>query len=88
MVARDPDITRLVDRLADRGLVDRVRDRSDRRVVEVGITAAGLKVLDELDEDVERFPKAVIGHLGARRLEQLATLLEEVLSSVGRFPEE
>ena len=37
-IARDPDITRLVDRLNRRGLVTRVRGRRDRRVVEVGIT--------------------------------------------------
>ena len=36
MIARDPDITRLVDRLSRRGLVTRVRGRRDRRVVEVG----------------------------------------------------
>jgi DNA-binding MarR family transcriptional regulator len=86
MVARDPDITRLVDRLADRGLVDRVRERNDRRVVEVGITEAGLAVLQELDDDVERFPKAVIGHLGAKRLEQLGTLLQDVLTNIGTLP--
>ncbi len=86
MVARDPDITRLVDRLADRGLVDRVRERNDRRVVEVGITEAGLAVLQQLDDDVERFPKAVIGHLGARRLEQLGTLLQDVLTNIGTLP--
>ena len=38
MIARDPDITRLVDRLGRRGLVARSRRRLDRRVVEVGIT--------------------------------------------------
>ncbi len=38
MIARDPDITRLVDRLSRGGLVTRVRGRRDRRVVEVGIT--------------------------------------------------
>jgi DNA-binding MarR family transcriptional regulator len=86
MVARDPDVTRLVDRLADRGLVDRVRDGNDRRVVEVGITEAGLAILQELDRDVDRFPRAVIGHLGARRLEQLGTLLQDVLSNIGTLP--
>src|SRR6516165_8321070 len=41
-VARDPDITRLVDRLDARGLVTRTRSEQDRRVVEVEITGDGL----------------------------------------------
>lgn len=86
MVARDPDVTRLVDRLADRGLVDRVRDQKDRRVVHVGITQAGLSVLAGLDPAVEQFPKAMLSRLGPRRLEQLGALLQDVLSSLGTFP--
>src|SRR5437667_12004655 len=44
MIARDPDITRLVDRLNRRGLVTRIRGRHDRRVVEVGIAERGQEV--------------------------------------------
>jgi DNA-binding MarR family transcriptional regulator len=87
LVARDPDVTRLVDRLAERGLVDRVRDAGDRRVVEVGITKEGLAVLKQLDPAVQRFPKAMLARVGAKRIDQLAVLLQEVLSSLGTFPE-
>jgi DNA-binding MarR family transcriptional regulator len=86
MIARDPDITRLIDRLARRGLVDRVRSRTDRRVVQVGITAKGLELLKRLDPDVERLPGAMLGHLDANKLRQLGALLEEVLSKAGTFP--
>ena len=41
MITRDPDVTRLVDRLIKQGLVRRERDTDDRRVVLVEITAAG-----------------------------------------------
>jgi DNA-binding MarR family transcriptional regulator len=88
MVARDPDITRLVDRLADRRLVERTRDGLDRRVVEVGITESGLALLKELDPAVEEYPKAVLGHLEPARLEQLNELLDIVLSKLGTFPQE
>ncbi|HXH25546.1 MAG TPA: MarR family transcriptional regulator [Vicinamibacterales bacterium] len=87
MVARDPDVTRLVDRLEARGLVDRARDTRDRRVVGVGITRAGLAVLKQLDPAVERYPRAMLSRLGPRRVEQLAVLLRAVLSSLGTFPE-
>ena len=86
MVSRDPDITRLVDRLSRQGLVTRSRGRQDRRVVEVGITAKGRALLRELDVPVQRMPKAMIGHLGAARLKQLGQLLEHVIAGLGTFP--
>jgi DNA-binding MarR family transcriptional regulator len=86
MIARDPDITRLVDRLGRRGLVTRSRSRQDRRVVEVGITEKGLLVLQSLDGHVDRFPKAMLGHLGLKKLEQLVALLETIIGEPGAFP--
>ena len=86
MIARDPDITRLIDRLSRRGLVARVRSRQDRRVVEVAITDKGLEVLRSLDPHVNRMPQAMLGHLGARKLKQLGGLLEHVISGLGTFP--
>lgn len=86
MVARDPDVTRLVDRLTRRGLVRRVRSTRDRRVVEVLITAKGLEALKRLDEHVERMPKALVGHLGTPELRQLKDLLDSVISDLGTFP--
>jgi DNA-binding MarR family transcriptional regulator len=86
MIARDPDITRLVDRLARRGLVGRVRGRRDRRVVEVGITDKGLAVLRDLDAHAQRMPKALLGHLGVERLRQLGKLLEAVIADMGAYP--
>lgn len=86
MISRDPDITRLIDRLSRRGLVARVRSRQDRRVVEVAITEKGREVLRRLDAHVGRMPKAMLGHLGARKLAQLGQLLEDVISGLGTFP--
>ena len=86
MITHDPDITRLVDRLAKRGLVVRLRSDRDRRVVEVGITARGRAVVSGLDVHVERMPKALLGHLGAARLRQLGTLLDAVIADLGTFP--
>ena len=86
MISRDPDITRLVDRLEKRGLVARIRGRQDRRVVEVAITEKGLELLNGLDEHVDRFPRSMLGHLGPKRLEQLGVLLEQALSDLGTFP--
>jgi DNA-binding MarR family transcriptional regulator len=86
MISRDPDITRLIDRLCRRGLVTRVRGRQDRRVVEVALTDKGREVLRSVDPHVNRMPKAVLGHLGPGKLKQLGQLLEHVISGLGTFP--
>ena len=86
MIARDPDVTRLVDRLSRRGLVTRGRGRQDRRIVEVGITDKGRDLLQKLDPYVDRMPKAMLGHLGPTKRRQLGRLLEHVISGLGAFP--
>ena len=86
MIARDPDVTRLVDRLMTRGLVARVRSRKDRRVVEVGVTDQGLALLRELDDHVAKMPKALLGHLGPKRLRQLADLIDAAIAGMGTYP--
>lgn len=86
MIERDPDITRLIDRLETRGLVRRSRSRRDRRVVEVGISDKGLALVRGLDAPVQRMPKALLGHLGVERVRQLGSLLEAVISDLGTFP--
>ena len=75
MINRDPDITRLIDRLERRGLVQRAREKKDRRVVTARITPAGLELLKELDRPVEEFNRKMLGHLGEQKLKRLIKLL-------------
>jgi DNA-binding MarR family transcriptional regulator len=86
MIARDPDVTRLVDRLGARGLVERVRSDRDRRVVEVGITGDGLALVKQLDVHVNRMPTAMLGKVGQKNLKQLAELLGLALERIGTYP--
>lgn len=76
MVTRDPDITRLLDRLERRGLVSRSRDHKDRRVIRTRITEEGLCILHELDEPVAALHVRQLAHLGEDRLRLLVELLE------------
>lgn len=78
MIARDPDITRLLNRLQKRGLVKRARAKADRRVICGRITPAGLKLLRDMDEPVERHNREMLRHVGHERLEELIGLLELV----------
>lgn len=78
MIARDPDITRLLNRLEDRGFVERSRARHDRRVIYGKITAAGLKLLREMDNPIEKQGREMLRHVGQEKLKQLIELLEQV----------
>jgi DNA-binding MarR family transcriptional regulator len=77
MITRDPDITRLLDRLEKRELISRCRETKDRRMVLTRITPAGLNLLAELDEPVQQAHREQLGHLGKERLKALSELLQE-----------
>src|SRR5438045_3048358 len=75
MITRDPDITRLLDRLEKRGLISRCRETKDRRTVIARIRPDGLKLLSRLDEPVRAAHRKQLGHLGRERLRALTELL-------------
>lgn len=77
MITRDPDITRLLDRLEARELIARRRADEDRRVVKARVTEAGLALLAKLDQPVDDFLRDLLSRLGAARLRSLIELLEE-----------
>ena len=78
LVSRAPDITRMLDKLAQRGLVSRVRSESDRRTVLVGITSAGTQLLAEMHEPLRACHERQLGHLPPETLLQLIELLRQV----------
>ncbi len=80
MVTRDPDLTRLLDRLETRRLVTRARDGEDRRVVTTRITQAGLSLLEQLEAPLAAEQRRLLGHMGEKRLRVLADLLDEARS--------
>jgi DNA-binding MarR family transcriptional regulator len=76
MITRDPDITRLLDRLEARGLLTRARDQKDRRVVMARITSEGQRLLEVLDRPIVEVDRQLLQHLGEQRLRALIELLE------------
>ncbi|MBI3792784.1 MAG: MarR family transcriptional regulator [Gemmatimonadetes bacterium] len=75
LLNRTPDVTRLLDRMVRDGLVIRARADDDRRQVRTAITPKGLRLLARVDGEVEAEHRRALGHLGARDLQQLVTLL-------------
>ena len=81
MITRDPDITRLVDRMERRRLVARSRDSRDRRVITVRVTAEGLKTLKDLEAPLAAYNRKLLVHMSEDDLHQLVGLLESARES-------
>lgn len=75
LIAQVPDVTRLLDRLEEMKLVERVRSTTDRRLVATHITGAGNALLRELDEPIAEAHARHLGHMAPSQLKQLNELL-------------
>ena len=83
MVARMPDVTRLVDRLETAGLAERTRTPSDRRVVLVRATQKGLELLTALDGPVIDLHRQLLVHMTRAELHESNRLLTENSRATG-----
>jgi DNA-binding MarR family transcriptional regulator len=75
MLTRMPDMTRLLDRMEEAGLVVRVREGDDRRMVMTRITEKGRRVLDDLDAPVMALHRKQMAGLSDAQLRTLSDLL-------------
>jgi DNA-binding MarR family transcriptional regulator len=78
LIARVPDVSRLLDRLVETGLVARERDLVDRRHVTARITDAGLRLLDEVDPIIAGIEDRFIGRLAPDVLTDLIEALDSI----------
>jgi DNA-binding MarR family transcriptional regulator len=76
LVSRAPDITRLLDKLEERGLIERERPADNRRMVLIGLTEKGRDLLAGLDEQVRASHSRQLGHLAPDDLAHLIALLK------------
>jgi DNA-binding MarR family transcriptional regulator len=81
MMTREPDLTRLLDRMEKAGLVRRQRQDSDRRVVRVGITRAGLQLLAQIDEPMLALHRQQFSALGEKQTATLTRLARRLAES-------
>ncbi len=78
MLTRDSDLTRLLDRLEERGLVNRGRDERDRRISASHISEEGIRLLRKLDRPVERVHREHVRHMKPDQLQSLRALADLV----------
>lgn len=82
MIARDPDVTRLLDRMEAKDLVKRSRDQRDRRVVTTTITDAGLAVVNEIAGN-EVLEEQLLHDFSPEELDTFNALLEKARANAG-----
>ena len=78
MIERSPGMTRLLDRLEEKGLVTRTRSREDRRVVFCVLTTQGTDLLERMEPSVREAEQRAMASLDVARLRELIGLLGDV----------
>ena len=78
MLTREPDVSRLLDRLVRLGYAERERAPADRRVILACITVTGRELVERLDAPVAELHARQLGHLGEGGLAKLLELLESI----------
>jgi DNA-binding MarR family transcriptional regulator len=77
-VAQQPTVTRQLDRMQQRGLVERVAHAADRRVTLAVITPAGQRLADLLIARALEHERTVLAPLGSRRAAELKRVLRDM----------
>lgn len=75
LVTKVPDVTRLLDRLEERGLIERTREGTDRRFVTTRITGAGRDLLVAIEGPLVELERRLFGHMTEEQLRSLVDLL-------------
>ena len=78
LLTRMPDVTRLLDRMEEAGLVTRERSSEDRRMVTTRLTPEGKRLVDQLDSVVPEEHERMLGHVGEARLTELVETLATI----------
>lgn len=81
LIVQDPDVTRLIDRLEKRALIERIRCTEDRRVVWVKITDAGTTAVARLDQPNAQLLKANFKSLTETEIRSLISLLTKLMDA-------
>ncbi len=78
MLDKAPDLTRLVDKLVQKGWASRKQCEQNRRMVEIGLTDKGVKVLEVLNEQVKANAASLQNRLTETEAEQISDLLDKL----------
>jgi DNA-binding MarR family transcriptional regulator len=71
----NPDVSRMVDRLEDLKLVTKKANKTDKRLIEVSITAKGLQLVDKINKNIAKLDEVL--KLGGKDAKELNRLLDK-----------
>jgi DNA-binding MarR family transcriptional regulator len=71
MIQKSPNATRLMDKLCDKGFIERIRCENDRRVVYVKISEQGMKLLSEIKMDAFENQLNIISEAEAKKMNEI-----------------
>ncbi|GAC1377974.1 MAG: hypothetical protein NVSMB33_00930 [Ktedonobacteraceae bacterium] len=77
-----PTVTGIVKRLEQNGLVERLHDRVDRRVVKVYLTEEGRDIMRFLPEAVQAFSAMTTQGLSEAEQRELQTKLQQIIANI------
>lgn len=78
MTTHDPDMTRLLDKLEERDVIKRWRDKSDRRIYRVKLTREGAIQLRELTKVTHELHRKQFSTLDRRQIKSLTRMVQSV----------
>ena len=80
LITRVPDVTRLLDRMADKKWLIRERDENNRRVVRTRLTEIGVELVESVHSSLMKLEKQQLSHMTDKDKEELKRLLELAVS--------
>ncbi len=80
LFTRVPDVTRLLDRLAEKGWVTRERDPNNKRVVRTQLTNIGIELVESAFLPLQELESKQLDHMNDVQKAQLAALLTKALN--------
>lgn len=75
-------VTHLINPLEEKGLIERLKNPSDRRVVLVGITEKGISIAEDLMAEIQEKLVGLIEFLGEEDSRKLIDLMNKVIDYV------
>lgn len=84
LIAVDPDVTRLLDKLESRDLIARHRIKEDRRVILVKITEEGIKLIAPLDSVLQKMRLDLFNGVSSEEIQSCINTLGIVRDNIAQ----
>jgi len=83
MHIKSSTVARLIDRMEKEGLVDRVKDSTDRRVSILELSSSGQKLMDKLLPEGQDFSREMSQGISETDLQIYNAVIEQLLQNIG-----